>query len=96
MITELALLATIPPVANASGWVYLLLLMGPAGGGLVYWSIYRYYRNTDKTHQFERETRVETKPIQGQDHKIRSIRGTKRSSLQGRNESNHRTRVQRR
>lgn len=90
------LLAMIPPIASADGWVWLLLLSGPAGGGLVYWTIYRYYRNTDKSHSFEEKTRVGSQPVQGQDHKVRSFRGIKRSSLQGRNETNHRARVQRR
>lgn len=95
MITEL--LTTIPPIASSSGgWIWLLILIGPAGGSAVYWMIYRYYRNTDKTHQFERETRIESRPIQGQDQLIRSFRGIKRSAIQGRNERKHRTRVQRR
>ncbi len=36
-----------------------LLLLGPAGGIGLYWALYRYYRNTDKSHAFERETKVD-------------------------------------
>jgi len=31
-----------------------LLLLGPGGGIGLYWALYRYYRNTDKSHAFER------------------------------------------
>ena len=40
----------------------LFLLLGPASGVGLYWALYRYYRNTDKSHAFERETAVEAKP----------------------------------
>ena len=40
-----------------------LLLLGPAGGAGLYWMLYRYYRNTDKSHAFERETEVKAKPV---------------------------------
>ena len=33
-----------------------LLVAGPAGAVATYWSLYRYYRNTDKSHGYERET----------------------------------------
>ena len=42
-----------------------LLALGPAGAGALYWAIYRYYRNTDKSHAFERETAVDAKPVTG-------------------------------
>lgn len=74
----------------------LLLTAGPIAAGVVYWLIYRFYRNTDKTHQFERETRVEAQPVQGNDTKIRTIRGTTESSISGANAARHRSRVQRR
>ena len=35
-----------------------LLALGPAGASALYWALYRYYRNTDKSHAFERETDV--------------------------------------
>ena len=72
-----------------------LLLAGPAAGAGMYWALYRYYRNTDKSHNFERDTHVEAGPVQGTEHKINEIRGTQSRSTKGKNESQHRTRVQR-
>lgn len=80
--------------ANDSGPVWLLLL-GPAAGGGFYYGWWRFYRNTDKTHAFERETRVQAKPVTGQDTKVDEVRGTRRSSIDGANHGNHRQRVQR-
>ena len=42
-----------------------LLLLGPAGGAGLYWMLYRYYRNTDKSHAFERETEIKAQPVTG-------------------------------
>ncbi|MBC8026695.1 MAG: hypothetical protein H7Y89_11930, partial [Steroidobacteraceae bacterium] len=47
-----------------------LLLLGPAGGVGLYWMLFRYYRNTDKSQAFERETKVDAKPVTGSDSKI--------------------------
>ncbi len=47
-----------------------LLALGPAGATGLYWALYRYYRNTDKSHDFERETLVEAQPVTGSDEKI--------------------------
>ncbi|MAT06165.1 MAG: hypothetical protein CL424_14090 [Acidimicrobiaceae bacterium] len=77
---------------GASPW---LLLAGPAGGGGVYFLSWRYYRNTHKSHAFERETRVEAQSITGDEHKIKSITGTKKSGIDGANQTDHRRRVQR-
>ena len=41
---------------NSGLW---LLAIGPAGATALYWALYRYYRNTDKSHAFERETSIE-------------------------------------
>lgn len=73
----------------------LLLLMGPAGAVGVYWSLYRYYRNTDKSHSFERETLIEAQPVSGQDELVDKVRGTKRRSIPGANSLDHRDRVNR-
>ena len=43
-----------------------LLALGPTGAAALYWAIYRYYRNTDKSHAFEHETDVVAKPVTGQ------------------------------
>jgi len=72
-----------------------LLLAGPIGGALVYGGLFQYYRNTGKSHSFERETRIEAQPTTGSDRKVDEVRGTKRSSIPGGNVSSHRERVQR-
>lgn len=80
--------------ANESGPVWLLVL-GPIAGGAFYYGWWRYYRNTEKTHQFERETRVQAEPVTGRDTKVDEVRGTRRSRIDGANHGDHRRRVQR-
>ena len=46
-----------------------ILLVGPAGATGLYWFLYRYYRNTDKSHDFEHETAVVAKPVTGSDER---------------------------
>lgn len=77
---------------GGGGW---LLLAGPAAGVAVYTALFRYYRNTDKSHSFERETLIESKPVTGSDAKVDEVRGTKRTSIPGNNVSKYRERVQR-
>ena len=77
---------------GVSGW---LLLAGPAGGGGVYYFSWRYYRNTHQSHAFERETRIEAQSVTGDENKIKTITGTTKSSMDGRNQSDHRRRVTR-
>ncbi len=72
-----------------------LLALGPAGASALYWALYRYYRNTDKSHAFERETDVVAQPVTGSDRKIDEIRGTQRSGIDGDNVSAYRQRVER-
>ena len=74
-----------------------LLLMGPAGATGLYWMLYRYYRNTDKSHAFERETTVDAKPVTGSDgdRKIGENNGTQESRISGDNVHDYRERVQR-
>ncbi|GAA4802233.1 hypothetical protein [Lysobacter hankyongensis] len=72
-----------------------LLLAGPVGATALYWTLYRYYRNTDKSHGFERETKVDAKPVTGSDEKVDEITGTQRSRVEGDNVSAYRERVQR-
>ena len=74
------------------GW---LLLAGPAGGVAVYVGLYRYYRNTDKSHSYERETLIDSQPVTGGDAKIDEVRGTQRRAIDGNNVHSHRQRVQR-
>lgn len=70
-----------------------LLAMGPAGAIGLYWTLYRYYRNTDKSHAFEHETEVRCQPISGTDMKIDEVKGTRASSIKGDNSSAYRKRV---
>ena len=74
-----------------------LLLLGPAGGAGLYWALYRYYRNTDKSHAFERETTVDAKPVTGAegDRKVDEIKGTRETRIDGDNVAAYRARVER-
>ncbi len=72
-----------------------LLLMGPAGATGLYWMLYRYYRNTDKSHAFERETTVVAKPVTGSDNKVDEIKGTRATGIPGDNVAAYRKRVKR-
>lgn len=74
-----------------------LLLLGPAGATGLYWTLYRYYRNTDKSHDFEHETAVVAKPVTGvdQDRKIDEVIGTRETRIRGDNVREYRRRVQR-
>ncbi len=72
-----------------------LLAAGPVGATALYWVLYQYYRNTNKTHSFERETKVDAEPITGSDEKIDEIQGTQRTRIEGDNVGAYRARVQR-
>ena len=72
-----------------------LLALGPTGATALYWALYRYYRNTDKSHDFEHETAVVAKPVTGSDLKVDEVKGTQATKIQGNNVSAYRTRVQR-
>jgi hypothetical protein len=73
----------------------LLLLAGPIGAVALYWALFRYYRNTDKSHAFERETKIDAKPVTGSDDKVDEVKGTRQSRITGDNVSQHRKRVAR-
>ncbi len=79
------------------GGSWMLLALGPAGATALYWALYRYYRNTDKSHAFERETKVEAKPVAGvnADRKVDEIKGTRESRISGDNVQAFRKRVKR-
>ena len=72
-----------------------LLLLGPAGATGLYWMLYRHYRNTDKSHAFERETTVVAQPVTGSDSKIGENNGTQEKRIRGDNVGAYRQRVQR-
>jgi len=82
------------PLASDDSLVWLLAV-GPAGGAATYWAFYRYYRNTDKSHQFERDTIIDAQAVRGGEEKIDHISKTRDSDIDGDNSSNHRQRVQR-
>jgi hypothetical protein len=72
-----------------------LLLLGPGGGTALYWMLYRYYRNTDKSHGFERETAIDVKEVSGDERKVGTNNGTQETSIRGDNVHEYRQRVQR-
>ena len=85
--------ALVPPSGDSNPvW---LLAAGPAGGAATYWAFYRYYRNTDKSHQFERDTIIEAQPVQGGEEKVGHISKTRDSDIDGGNSDKYRQRVQR-
>ncbi|MBS0230715.1 MAG: hypothetical protein JSS52_06090 [Proteobacteria bacterium] len=74
-----------------------LLLLGPAGGAGFYWAMYRYYRNTDKSHNFEHETAVQSQPVTGdeKDFKDGETLETRDPRIKGDNVRQYRQRVER-
>ncbi|CAA9377486.1 MAG: hypothetical protein AVDCRST_MAG32-1335 [uncultured Nocardioides sp.] len=75
--------------------VMWLLAAGPAGAVATYWALYRYYRNTDKSHAFERDTLIQARPVEGAQEKVDHISRTRDSDIDGDNSSDHRSRVER-
>lgn len=90
MISEIVLAAS---GDSAPLW---LLAAGPAGAAATYWSLYRYYRNNDKSHAFERDTLIEAQPVQGGKELVSHISKTRDSDIDGDNAAKHRKRVERR
>ncbi|HML50361.1 MAG TPA: hypothetical protein PKD84_02985 [Propionicimonas sp.] len=78
--------------SNNPGW---LLLAGPIAAVAVYWGLFQYYRNTNKSHSFEHETGIESQPITGSDQKVDTVRGTQRTAINGNNVRDYRQRVKR-
>ena len=72
-----------------------ILAAGPAGAAATYWALYRYYRNTDKSHAYERDTIIDAQPVQGDQEKVDHISRTRDSDIDGDNSAKHRERVQR-
>jgi hypothetical protein len=81
-------------LASSHGPVWLLLF-GPAAGGGLYYGLWSFYRNANKSHSFETETRVAAQPVTGTESKVNEVRGTTKSDIEGNNVSNNRQRVQR-
>ena len=72
-----------------------LLTLGPAGGTALYWALYRYYRNTDKSHDFERATKVDATYPTGSLKKAHTLQGMSESRIRGENTKAYRQRVRR-
>jgi len=72
-----------------------LLLIGPAGATGLYWMLYHYYRNTDKSYDFEHKAKVEAKPVAGEDAKVGEVTGTRELHIDGNNVRSYRDRVRR-
>jgi hypothetical protein len=72
-----------------------MLLLGPAGAGGLYWMLYRYYRNTDKSFDFEHKAKVEGNIGPAEDDMIGEVKGTQKKSIDGNNVNDYRQRVRR-
>lgn len=81
-----------PQDEDGGGW---LLLAGPAAGVALYSMLFRYYRNTDKSHAYEQETEIVAQPVTGGERKIDEVKGTRRSEISGDNVGAYRIRVKR-
>lgn len=78
-----------------SDGILFLLALGPAAAAGFYWAVHRHYRNTDKSHAFEHETRIEVLALGGMDadRKVDEVRGTRAERIAGDNVNQHRQRV---
>lgn len=75
---------------SSSAW---LLVLGPLGGIAFYSAIWMRYRNTNKSHSFERETAVELRNQFGEDVKVGVNNGTTARWIRGRNDNSPRKRL---
>lgn len=78
---------------SGAGGIAIPFLAGPAVFAAVYGLIYRYYRNTDKRHHFERETEVAVGNLRSGDRKIGERNRQKNRRMQDRNDTAHLQRV---
>lgn len=92
MIAHVVAMLVAQDDGDFGGW---LLLLGPAGAAGVYYGLWHHYRNANRSHSFESETRIAAQPITGSDQKVKTVTGTRRTSIKGDNRNAHRTRVQR-
>lgn len=70
-------------------------IVGPAVFAAVYGGIYRYYRNTDKRHYFERETEVAVGNLRTGDRRRGSNNRQRNRTMSGANQDDHLQRVNR-
>jgi hypothetical protein len=75
---------------DGPGW---LLALGPVGAASFYWAVWMAYRNTNKSHSYERETAVVVSNMTGDDKKVGENNGTRARWIQGRNDDKPRQRL---
>lgn len=81
--------------SSSGEWKLIFLAMGPFSAFGFFMAIWRRYRNTDKSYQYERDTAIEAQPATGWDVKVGSKNRQKREEIEGRNSGKNRQRVQR-
>jgi len=79
----LVAVAAVVASSDGEGFLFALLAAGPATGIAIYTTVYRRYRNQDKTHVFEQETHIAPGPVRGDDAKVDEVRGTRRRRIEG-------------
>ena len=89
------MIANVVVMASGDGSPLWILAAGPAGAVATYWALFRYYRNNDKSHAYERDTLIAAQPVQGNQEKVDHISKTRSSGINGDNRSSHRARVER-
>lgn len=52
-----------------------------ASGPAFFWAMYIRYRNTDKRHRYEAETKAEMANVQGTDEFVQSMKGLSNSRM---------------
>ncbi|MCL6422585.1 hypothetical protein Bequi_04160 [Brachybacterium sp. JHP9] len=73
----------------------LPFLVGPAVFGMIYMGIYRYYRNRDKRHVFERETDIKVGNLRAHDRRVGSKNRQRSPRMDGANDDSPLERVRR-
>ncbi|QEO08714.1 hypothetical protein [Protaetiibacter larvae] len=76
--------------SDGIGW---LLAIGPVGAASFYWAVWQSYRNTGKSHSFERETEIVVSNLTGDDVKVGENNGTTETAIRGRNDDDPRQRL---
>lgn len=80
---------------SGAGGIAIPFLAGPAVFAAVYGGIYRYYRNTDKRHHFERETEVAVGNLRSGDRKVGENNRQQSRRMRDSNDTDHLRRVHR-
>lgn len=78
--------AVLADSSDSESDVFYLLAIGPAAAVFFYTTVYMRYRNTDKRHEYERETSSDIADVQGYDTKIDHLTGLRNRRMRGRNE----------